>query len=239
MAWDAEGFDAKWFDVVGVITHRTMAAWRGVEAQHVVSTMRLVDTVQEQDVLEQLLEGSKPALPEVAQPKHYLLATPFRYRPAHPSRFRPANAKGQWYGAQTVYGACAEVAYWRHRFILDSAGLLDQVLLTEHSLFQGILAGVSIDLMEPPWLQARAQWTHGSDYRATQSVAAQAQGRNVQWLSYESVRAPGVRCAVAFDVNGLYEPQPSLESSIQRWVCKATRSSVMFTRGRESYVWDF
>ncbi|WP_404299093.1 RES family NAD+ phosphorylase [Alicycliphilus denitrificans] len=216
-----------------------MAAWRGVEAQHVVSTLRLVDTVEEQDLLEQMLEGSKPALPESAQPKHYLLSTPFRYSPAHQSRFRPANAKGQWYGAQSVYGACAEVAYWRHRFILDSAGLLEQVLLTEHSIFQGVLEGESIDLMGQPWVQARSGWTHGSNYGETQAVAAEAQRREVQWLSYESVRAPGERCAVAFDVNCLYEPKQSLDCTIQRWVCKATRSSVMFTRDRESYVWDF
>ena len=37
------------------VTHMGMRAWRGVEAQHVVSTMRLVDTAEEQDVLEQLL----------------------------------------------------------------------------------------------------------------------------------------------------------------------------------------
>jgi hypothetical protein len=33
-------------------------AWRGVEAQHVVSTMRLVDSLAEQAILEQLLEAS-------------------------------------------------------------------------------------------------------------------------------------------------------------------------------------
>jgi hypothetical protein len=61
MAWDPN-----WFDAAGSITNRSMAAWRGVEAQHVVSTMRLVDTVEEQDLLEQMLEGSKPDLPKVA-----------------------------------------------------------------------------------------------------------------------------------------------------------------------------
>ncbi|MBP8780706.1 MAG: RES domain-containing protein, partial [Alicycliphilus sp.] len=79
---------------------QSMLAWRGVEAQHVVSTMRLVDSAAEQDLLEQLLEASKPALPATRQPRHYLLLTPFRYRPHHPSRFRPAHARGQWYGAE-------------------------------------------------------------------------------------------------------------------------------------------
>lgn len=234
MAWDLQ-----WFAAAGSIANRTMVAWRGVEAQHVVSTMRLVDTAEEQDLLEALLEASKPPLPVAAQPKHYLLATPFRYSPAHPSRFRPAHSKGQWYGAQSVYAACAEVAYWRHRFILDSAGLLDQVVLTEHSFFQAVLEGASIDLMEPPWVQARADWTHGRDYAANHAVAGEAQRRGVQWLSYESVRAPGERCAVAFDVDSLYEPVQGLDRTLQRWVCKASRTSVMLAQGKETFVWEF
>lgn len=234
MAWDPH-----WFEVSGAIANRTMTAWRGVEAQHVVSTMRLVDTPAEQDLLEALLEGSKPRMPPSAQPKHYLLATPFRYSPAHPSRFRPKHSRGQWYGAQNVYAACAEVAYWRHRFILDSAGMLDQVLLTEHSFFEAVLEGAAVDLMEPPWVQARGEWIHGSDYTANHAVAAEALRREVQWLSYESVRAPGERCAVALDLDCLYEPEQGLDRTIQRWVCKATRHSVMLTREKETYVWQF
>ena len=146
---------------------QSMLAWRGVEAQHVVSTMRLVDSAAEQDLLEQLLEASKPALPATRQPRHYLLLTPFRYRPHHPSRFRPAHGRGQWYGAEALYAACAEVAYWRRRFILDSTGLQDQTLLTEHSFFQAAIDGQAMDLMAPPWNQARALWTQGDDYDAT------------------------------------------------------------------------
>ena len=226
-----------WFK--GSVASRHMLAWRGVEAQHVVSSMRLVDTPEEQDLLESLLEGSKPALPRTAKPRHYLLVTPFRYSPTHASRFRPPKAKGQWYGAENIYGACAEVAYWRHRFILDSAGLLEDVLLTEHSFFQAKVRGRSIDLMAEPWVQARTEWTHGSDYSSTHAVAAAAQERDVQWLSYESVRAPGERCAVVFDPDCLSEPATSLDRTIQRWVCKASRTSVMFMGNGQSFIWGF
>ena len=37
--------------------------WRAVEAQHVVSTMALVDTLGEQALLEELLDESKPSIP--------------------------------------------------------------------------------------------------------------------------------------------------------------------------------
>ena len=58
--------------------------WRGVEAQHRVATMRLVDDLQEQALLERLLEDSKPRLPPEAKGAHYLLFTPFRYAPDWP-----------------------------------------------------------------------------------------------------------------------------------------------------------
>lgn len=47
--------------------------WRAVEAQHINSTMKLVDNSEEQDRLEQLLEDSKPPYPENCAGLHYLL----------------------------------------------------------------------------------------------------------------------------------------------------------------------
>ena len=78
-------------------------AWRLVEAQHVVSTMKLVDDVAEQRLLEDLLEAAKPPLPAAAKGLHYLLATPFRYPPLpRGSRFRAAGEPGVFYGADAL-----------------------------------------------------------------------------------------------------------------------------------------
>ncbi|SPC12009.1 conserved hypothetical protein [Cupriavidus oxalaticus] len=38
-----------------------LTLWRAVEAQHVVSTMPLVDSLEEQAVLEAVLDAGKPA----------------------------------------------------------------------------------------------------------------------------------------------------------------------------------
>lgn len=216
-----------------------MLAWRGVEAQHVVSTLRLVDTPQEQDLLEQLLEASKPTAPATMREQHYLLTTPFRYFPLHASRFRPARSRGQWYGGASLFAACAEVAHWRHRFLMDSKGLQAQVLLTEHSFFKARVRGRAIDLTAQPWLQNRAAWVHPDDYNATQAVAAAAQMRDVQWLRYESARAPGEACAVVFEPECLSEPVPSLERTLQTWRCKTTRQSVLFAEPESSFLWEF
>ena len=214
----------------------TTRAWRGVEAQHVVSTMRLVDTAEEQDVLEQLLELSKPPLPAIKFPKHYLLSTPFRYRPQHQSRFRRAGTLGVWYGAKEIYAACAEVAYWRHRFILDSVALLHTDLLTEHTFFQAEVKGKAVDLMSPPWVESRVAWTHGSDYAQTHAVAEAAKDVGVQWICYESVRAPGNLCAAVLDVEAL-EMLPRVAQ--QTWHCKATRQTVTMVHRTERHDWAF
>ena len=92
--------------------------WRGVEAQHRISTMKLVDSVADQDLLEKMLEASKPPMPRDAQGMHYLLATPFRYASPWPSRFRAPGDPGVWYGAERLETACAEVGYWRWRFAM-------------------------------------------------------------------------------------------------------------------------
>jgi hypothetical protein len=224
-----------WFN--SGVAPKTMKAWRGVEAQHVVATMRLVDTPDEQAMLESLLEGSKPKAPAMKAPKHFLIFTPFRYRPQHPSRFRKGGTLGLWYGAEELFAACAEVAYWRHRFVLDSVGLAKGDVVTEHTFFQAAINGSAIDLMTPPWVSARAAWTHGSDYTHSQAVAEAAADRGVQWISYESVRAPGYRCAAVLDVEAL--DIVANGTTQQTWHCKASREAVMLVHGQDRYIWNF
>src|SRR5262245_6883848 len=93
--------------------HRRLSGvcWRVVEAQHRVSTMKLVDTLDEQSVLESLVEATKPRLPPECQHLHYLLATPFRYGAPYPSgsRFRRAGmTPGVFYASRTSSTAIAE-----------------------------------------------------------------------------------------------------------------------------------
>ena len=233
--WQDHGFAAS-------AAPQGMAAWRGVEAQHVVSTMRLVDTLAEQEELERLLENSKPAQTTAAQGRHYLLSTPFRYRPVHGSRFRKAGERGIWYGAATLRTAAAEVAYWRWRFLMDSVGLAQQALHTEHTFFEAQVQGLAIDLTTEPWARHRAAWVHTSDYSATQAVAAAARQQRVQWIRYESVRdsgapgSPAGTCAAVLDVEALSAAQPLPQ---QTWHCKTTRQTVLLVHGSDRFSWDF
>lgn len=173
-------------------------AWRAVEAQHRVATLRLVDhRLADQAILEDIIEATKPAVPEPARGKHWLLQTPFRYRPAPPgSRFRAPHDPGVFYAAFEQRTACAEAGYWRWRFVTDSEGLrgLPGKPMT---LFAAQVHARAVDLRMPPHVERRAAWTDPKAYAATQAFAREARRHDVEAIVYESVRDPEHGGAVA------------------------------------------
>jgi len=169
---------------------RELSLWRAVEAQHVVATRALVDSRAEQEVLEALLEDSKPPLAPAAVGLDYLLYTPFRYPPAHHgSRFRGPLDPGVWYGSDERRTSCAELGYWRWRFVTESRGLerLDGV---PHTVFQALARGTAIDLRARPFARDRERWTDPEDYGSCQALARSAREAGVAMICYESVRDP-------------------------------------------------
>src|SRR6266508_1775264 len=85
--------------------------------------MKLVDTVEEQEALEIVLDATKPPIPPECRPLHYLLATPFRYGAPYPtgSRFRRAGfTLGVFYASERVETALAEIAFHRLLFFAES-----------------------------------------------------------------------------------------------------------------------
>lgn len=203
----------------------TALLWRGVEAQHRVATMRLVDSLDDQATLERLLEASKPPLPPAAAGLHYLLATPFRYRSPYGSRFRAGTDPGVWYGAKERETACTEVGYWRWRFLMDSEGLRGGELVTEHTFFQAQVRGVVLDLKREPWSAAAEAWTRRDDYAPCQALAraARAHGK-VQWIRYDSVRRPGGTCGAVLAPQSLSLPGAH---RLETWVCKVTAKQAL------------
>lgn len=221
----AKDWQESWFG--DSIRTLSSSLWRGVEAQHHVATLRLVDTLAEQAQLEALLEASKPPLPPAADTLHYLVATPFRYRSPHGSRFRAPGEAGVWYGAKELHTACAEVAWWRWRFLMDSAGLREGELVTEHTLFQAQVRGRAIDLTRTPWSARAAAWTDPRDHAACQALARAARP-HLQWIRYASVRRPGGLCGAVFDPCSLSLAKP-LEQ--QTWTCKVSAAQALMVHG--------
>jgi len=216
---------AGWFDTG--VQSKAASLWRGVEAQHVIATLKLTDSRREHEVLEELLEASKPPLPPEAKGQHFLLFTPFRYRSPYPSRFRRATDPGVWYGAQELETACAEVAYWRWRCLGDSEGLREQALYSEHTFFRAKVRGRCADLTAAPWRSAARAWTQKSDYRACQNLAEEARKRDLAWIRYATVRAAKGSCGAVLRSGALVMPEGFEQ---QTWDCKTTRTLVYLQR---------
>ena len=167
-----------------------VALWRAVEAQHVVATRALVDSLAEQELLESVLEASKPPVPAACKGLDYLIHTPFRYPPpTGGSRFRGIGDPGVWYGAEAVRTSCAEIGYWRWRFVTDSHGLsrLDGV---PHTVFQAVARGKAVDLRAEPFLRDAKLWASPGDYGACHALARTARAAETQVIRYASVRDP-------------------------------------------------
>lgn len=201
-----------------------LSPWRVVEAQHQVSTRKLVDTAAEQELLEELIDRVKPV--DVTQGRiHYLLSTPFRYPPLrHGSRFGTRQQPGIWYGSETLSSAFAEVAYYRFVFldgtIADVDGLTTQ--LTAFRVTASSQRGV--DLAAPPFDKHRRAIASPSKYSDSQALGAAMRDAGVELFRYHSARDPGRGInAAAFTpaVFGRAKPR-----DFETWNCQATREWV-------------
>lgn len=168
--------------------------WRLVEAQHRVSTLKLVDTVEEQAIIEEQIQATKPPLPSEAERLHYLLSTPFRYGAPYPtgSRFRRAGlTDGVFYAAEQPHTAVAEMVFYRLLFYAESPGTPWPANAAEYTAFSAAY-GTSRggDLSLGKLAKGRARWMHLTDYSGCQALADVARAANIEAIRYISVRDP-------------------------------------------------
>jgi hypothetical protein len=167
--------------------------WRFVEAQHRVSTLKLVDSLAEQTVLEDIIEETKPPVPEDCRHLDYLLATPFRYRP-YPagSRFRRAGlTPGVWYGAERPETAAAEMVFYRFLFYAESPETPFPDDAAEYTAFSVDLATpAALDLTTGTLAEDRARWTRLADYEPCQELTEIAREIGAEVIRFVSVRDP-------------------------------------------------
>jgi len=190
--------------------------FRIVEAQHSISTDRLVDGAAEQEVLEGLIEAAKPTMPLGARKLHHLLGTPFRYGYSKATRFRRAHERpGVFYGSENQPTAVAETAYWRMRFFAASPGMKLPKTTLEHLAYSiPVAVERALDLTIAPLVAARSLWTDPSDYGPCQRLAERARRLGCQLIRYQSARDPaGGTNAALFDPLAFRKPVPTNEQT--------------------------
>lgn len=181
--------------------HYRGRGWRFVEAQHHVSTLKLVDTLAEQSILEELIEATKAVIPEDCRHLDYLLSAPFRYDAAYPtgSRFRRAGrTPGVFYASESAETAAAEIVFYRLLFFAESPRTPWPGDAVEYTAFVAALATErAIDLTVPPLAADRALWIDPVNYEPCQDLAGSARRAGVELMRYESARDPERRANLA------------------------------------------
>lgn len=212
--------------VVGPIRGRLV---RLVESQGQVATLQLVDTLEEQALLEELLETTKPRVPAPAEHLHYLLKTPFRYPPLRwGSRFGRRHEPSLFYGALKLETAMAESAYYR--FVLwegMGAPPPSARILSEHASFEAryqVQRGVRLQL--PPFRAYEPVLCDPADYRVTHGLGSAMREAGVEAFEYRSARCPqrGMNVAL-FAPSAFTEKRPR---NLMPWLCETTAEYVAF-----------
>lgn len=202
---------------------------RLVESQARVATLDYVDTLAEQALLEELLEGVKPPWPAGGERLHYLLRTPFRYPPLPwGSRFGRPHEPALCYGGSNVDTTLAEVAYYRCVFWQSMAAPpVAASIRTEHTLFStrySTPAGVA--LHGPAFIAFAETIRHPADYTQTQALGTAMREAGVAAFEYISARDPERgRCVGLFTPAAFSERKPRETS---QWLCEVDASGVTF-----------
>lgn len=204
---------------------------RVVEAQFRNSTRKLVDSDEEQRVLEELIDArAKLPVPEGFEGVHYLLYTPFRHPPLrNGSRFGTRRERGILYGARELATAFAEVAYYRLVFLEGTAAPLAPLTVELTSFSFRISAASGLDLTGGPFRAFEGRISSPVSYRDSQRLGARMREEGVQACLYVSARARGRAVNLAVFENVFRPPRPLDE---QRWSCTASRERVEFRAQR-------
>lgn len=172
---------------------------RVVEGQSYISTRQLVDSDVEQEMLEQLIDDSKPPYPANGDVGRlgYLLKTPFRYPPLkYGSRFGSKSEMGIFYGSLAIEVALCESAYSRFKFMVDSDAVFEPGVIKYTSFEVAVESGVGLNLTAGTWEKQKERISSKVSYQYSQSIGQQAKKQQIDVILYYSARTDGVNVAV-------------------------------------------
>jgi hypothetical protein len=186
--------------------------WRLAKPPSGLGILKLVDTVEEQAVLQRSVQDAA-LLPPACRHLDNALSASFSRRPAYPapSRFRRAGfSPGVFYAAERVATAVAETAFY---YLLGFVASPATPWPREPAVFQAFSAAVAtgraVDLTAPPLNADAPAWTHPTEYGPCQDFADQCRAADVAVIRYRSVRDPGHGDNVAvLDCAGFAKPAP-------------------------------
>ncbi|MBN9286891.1 MAG: hypothetical protein BGO43_04950 [Gammaproteobacteria bacterium 39-13] len=212
-----------------------MSAWRIVEDQSKSTTRKFVDTAKEHDLLEQLIEQSKPKIKYCGDEKyfkdlHYLLSTPFRYPPLKwGSRFGTRYERGIFYCSLNINTAMSEKAFYLMTFLHASEGNLGGKT-TPYTAFKIHIESMKfVNFLVRPFSDFEEEISSKISYQFSQMLGREMREDDVQCFQYRSARCHEKGINV-----GIYTPEvltknENLEESFQHLNCYITKDVIEFS----------
>jgi len=208
-------------------------AWRIIESQEMTATRKLVDSFDEQIILDDMIESNKPRVAKEYSNFHSLLYTPFRYPPLkHGSRFGKKMEPSLWYGSLELNVAMSEKAFYLFNFLRASKakyGIVEQPLTIFSTL---IKTDRGIKLSEPPFSKYTSLISSPDSYEISQRLGSAMREANIQAFTYKSARdaaaAAGINIAL-FTPKAFGHKKPNI-TSFQSWQCIANNHLIEFSR---------
>ncbi len=225
--------DAIWKHCNGE-THITLlqeTAWRITEAQSLLSIQKLVDSHEEQMLLENMLAESRLHTSHEFNKFHALLITPFRQPPLqHGSRFGHLFEESLWYGSLHLETAMSETAFYRFNFLRGTKAPLQEVRSLFTAFSAEVKASRGIDLTSPPFLEYSPLISSPTSYKISQSLGKSMREAGLKAFCYHSARTqtPAINIALFTPTAFLHKKPNPL--SFQTWQCMATQKRVTFSR---------
>ncbi len=202
--------------------------WRVVESQQRISTRQLVDSDAEHILLEDLIEGSKPEIPEAPALAglHFLLFSPFRYPPLPwGSRFGAKHEPSLWYGSDTLETAFAEGAYYRLLWFEGTTAPLLPNRVSRSAFQVAVRSDAAVDLSRGPFDIHRAALCSKTEYVESQRLGSEMRADGVEMFRYTSARDPKRGTNIALFTPSAFALKKPLGAA-QTWHCTTTQSGV-------------
>jgi len=231
-----------WEDCKGAQQIKPIAGtvYRLVESQEQIATLGYVDTLEEQALLEEMLETTKPPYPFTNEDFHYLLKTPFRYPPLKwGSRFGRIHEPGIFYGSSNTQTTLVESAYYRLVFwySIDAKPIKNNIR-TEHTLFcANYQSAQGVQLQSAAFNRCTVALTHPQDYVLTQQLGTAMRAAGVDVFEYISTRDQQQGICV-----GLFTPaafNQKTPTEMTAWLCEVSASKVAFKQRDKTDVTRF
>ena len=204
--------------------------WRVVEAQHILNSRDLVDSLDEYEILEDLLNNSKPTInTQISDP---LIFTPFRYPPLeYGSRFGRIFEPSLWYGSLDIKTALTEVAYYRLKFNQDSEAELGYIdtLLTAFNVW--IKTNQGIDLTQKPFIKHKADISSKTSYTASQLLGSDMRENKIEAFLFHSARTTQTKKNLGvYAMDVFSQKNGSYTYNQQTWKCVSNKNEAQIAR---------